>query len=244
MNRMRWIVLPVVVLTGATALATDGVVTWHLTVDPATVSVGGSNQTVTWYSSVVVTGNNQGLHSFQFGLGVKDSGGNYINVTLGTGSWQNVYAVTGPSGKPTTGTSLVVGGSQGGPGMGSLPSTGYNDAKGYLSQCAASYPFNWSPWGPSAADPTVWDGADTWGAGLDGRKGVLLKNPGDVYKVMKGTINTSTLAPGTYTVQLDAVSGGRTGCGGRPRPVSVPGFLDAPGGGKSCRCDGHIHRHH
>ena len=138
---------PAVVLANA-ALATDGVVTWNLRVDAATISTSGSNRTVTWYSSVVVTGNNQGLYNFQFGLGVKNSGGSYINVTLGTGSWQNVYAVTGPSGKPTTGASLVVAGESGGAGMTVLPSTGYNDAKGYLSQCAASYAVTGIPGGP------------------------------------------------------------------------------------------------
>ena len=87
----------------------------------------------------------------------------------------------------------------------------------------------------------MWDGADTWGVGLDSRKSVLLKNPGDVYGVLKGTIDTSTLAVGTYTVQLDAVSAGFW-LRNRLEPAPVRGFLDESDGGESQGRDDHVHR--
>ncbi len=187
-------------MTAPAALATDGVVTWNLTVEPTTIDAGATSKIITWRSSVVVTGDNQGLASFVYGVGVKDSAGNWIKVTLDKAQWETVYAVAGASGKPTEPATIPDEGNVGGPGMKTFPSVGYNDKEGYLSQCAGSYPPDWDPWRKGSG--TAWTGSATWGVGLDSRKGTLLANPSGAYLVQFGTVDVSSLAAGTYTVVL------------------------------------------
>ncbi len=187
----RTLLAPVVLLAvvANTATATDGLVTWQITTDTPVINLAEANRTVNWYSFVTVTGDNQGLGGFLYDLTVKDAGGGLANAPMAPASWQAVYGVAGPSGKPAEAATLIDPRSIGGPGMDVMHSEGSGSTPGHLEQCG-TFLLTWDP------------SKHTAGVGIDGRKGVLLFDPNGAYGIQAGTIDASALAPGTYTVAL------------------------------------------
>ncbi|MBN1488621.1 MAG: hypothetical protein JXA69_01785 [Phycisphaerae bacterium] len=165
--------------------------------DQQTISAGTA---VDWEAIVEVTGSNQGLASFAFGLELREGSatGPLAGITLGTGTWADSFAVAGPDGQPETGAAVTASGSAGGPGMNALSSTGYNAAPGLLEQVGAGY-LNWDPWRLSGKS---WTGNSTWGVGLDARKEALLLDALGSYSLATGTIDTTNLDPGDYVLRL------------------------------------------
>ncbi len=191
------------VIAAAPSMAAD--VTWTLT-GPTSVDLG---QPVSWQASVAVTGANQGLAGYAFhvviGPGAGPTAGgdgqwgtnddeNLADVQLAPAAFVNSFQVAGSSPPPGSLSSTY---SAGGPGMNVLAQTGSNTINGELLQVGTSY-LAW------AAAP----GSDgqTAGVGIAGLKSGLLANPAGEYVVNSGTIPTTGLAPGSYTVMLIPVA--------------------------------------
>ena len=171
---------------------------------------------VQWKAVVSVEGTNQGLGGFlynlYFGSGDGPSPGpdgiwgtaddeNIADVTLDTAYDPEVFAVAGPNGKPTTGTSVTSPGSAGGAGMNAMTSSGYNSTPGMLVQVGAGW-LDWNPWRFSGPPLNRWLGDDTWGVGLDDRKDELLLDEQWEYELNVGWIDTTNLEPGHYVLVL------------------------------------------
>ncbi len=170
-------------------------------------SIGGSTSVqlgdpVDWQASVQVTGANQGLAGYAFHVVIGPSPGataggdgiwgtaddeNLADVQLSQASFDEIFQVTGSSPPPGSVDDLTAGG---GPGMNILPQAGTNNlSNGQLLQVGASF-LDWV-----AADQSA-------GVGQDGAKADLLSNPGADYVLHSGTIPTTGLSGGTYTVTL------------------------------------------
>jgi hypothetical protein len=171
---------------------------------------------VQWTAIVSVEGTNQGLGGFIYSLFIGPGTGpspgpdgiwctaddeNLANVTLETAYGGEVFAVAGPNGKPTSGTSVTAGGSAGGPGMNAMSNGGDNSTPGMLVQVGAGW-LDWDPWRQGGPPFYRWTGDDTWGVGLADRRSVLLLDANGQYELNVGWLDTTNVAPGHYVLVL------------------------------------------
>jgi hypothetical protein len=220
------------VLTMAAVLSANEA-QWTLT-GPSQVRQG---EPVAWQASVAVTGDNQGLAGYAFNVVVGPSPGpsagtdgkwgtaddqNVADVQLSAAAWVSSFHVQG---SPTGAAGSVKdAGNAGGPGMDVLPSAGNNTLKkGELLQVGTGH-LIWTPFSPPGQD------GQTAGVGIAARKSVLLANPSGDYVIHSGTIPTTGLVAGTYTVLLVPLKT-RVLRSGLDLAQGQPGFLMATANG-------------
>jgi len=211
---MRAIKLAVVVglVAASSVLATDG---------KAVFAISGSNTSplnaidlavdpyLSMLTSVVVTGDNQGLGGFNFDIGIyptaTPTSGNEVPMPLFAAAGVDWAAVYKAPGSGSVGTVKDEAGA-GGPGMGVLPSLGNPAAAvAYTAQIGAAH-LDWKArlYATYTGGGTrkKWQGDDTWGVGLESRKAVLLQDSVGTYDLWTGVIDLTGVPLGTYTVKL------------------------------------------
>lgn len=195
----------IVALIASAVMATDGVVTWNISMPNATIDPAVSTY-VDFLITVSVTGDNQGLASFQYDLALtKVSGpgaGSSVvgHPTLDWGSAWDPYQAMGIEARGT----IVDDALAGGPGLGSgLASLGNTAADGFFENVGAGMSNTWDPF---RKEGRSWVGTHQWGVGLSSRKGSLLVDPTGDYLVNYGYWNlTDFLAdngPGIYKIEV------------------------------------------
>ncbi len=211
---MRAIKLAVVVglAAASAALATDGKAVFSINgsnTNPLNAIVLGVDPYLSIVTSVVVTGNNQGLGGFNFDVGIypvaNPTSGNEVPlplfVTAGV-DWAAVYKAPGSG---SVGTVKDNGGA-GGPGMDVLPQLGNPAATvAYTAQIGAAH-LDWKArvYATYTGGGTrkKWQGDDTWGVGLDSRKSVLLQDGQETYDLWTAVVDLTGVPLGNYLVKL------------------------------------------
>ncbi|MBN1491581.1 MAG: hypothetical protein JXA69_16835 [Phycisphaerae bacterium] len=184
----------VLVLSVATALATDSLVTWNISV-PNGLTPGVDNY-FDFFVNVEVTGDNQGLASFEYDLMFsKFVDGQWQTIDVHpTFTWGSYYAASRGYKSPATtlcGT-VIESALQGGTGLGS----GYADPgntyhPGIIDGVRAGV----LVWDALRQDGKVWAGVNQWGVGLDSRKAALLNDPAGPYMINHGYWSLADLGP-------------------------------------------------
>lgn len=195
----------IVALVSSAAMATDGVVTWSISMPNATIDPAVSTY-VDFLITVGVTGDNQGLASFQYDLALtKISGpgaGSSVvgHPTLDWGSAWNPYQAFPTEARGT----IVDAATAGGPGLGSgFVSLGTTTTDGFFDDIGAGMGDLWDPF---RLEGKRWIGTHQWGVGMASRKADLLVDPAGDYLVNYGYWNlTDFLAangPGIYKIEV------------------------------------------
>lgn len=162
-----------------------GTATWTISVSPTDVAAGTP---VNWSAAVSVSTDTRGLANYVISIEVRDSAGSLVPITLSAATFAPSFKIDG-LGPAEIRASYT----QGGPEFDGISSTGVLSTPGRLAGASASLnpPFSGSR-----------DYSKTWGIGLDERKSVLLADPAGPYTVNSGSIPTTGLAAGAYTVKL------------------------------------------
>lgn len=181
------------VLVAANAMAYT-TATWTVA-GPASVPINGP---VPWAASVALTAGptgggstdaSQGLANYAITIELRDSLGALVPITLSGANFTPSFKVGGIGPAPVTAINT-----EGGPGYEGPSSAGTLSTPGKIG-------------GISAGSGTPWKYPRyTRGVGLPGRTSVLLANTAAPYVLNDGSIDTTGLAAGTYTVKLNVDS--------------------------------------
>ena len=210
-------------LAVSAAMATDGVITINVGAYAGGASIlpntGTAPVQAKWAVDVVVTGDNMGLGSFQFALGVYPKGKERMsgwevaqvgfvgaeqdlpvittNTVTGRQWTRNVYK-SEQAGSVASKSRIVDDATNGGPGLDVFAKSGYPVAGvAYLDQVGGAYlntneEIYWASVG-------IYTGTTKWGVGRDEKKGDLLRlGSAGKYYILNGVFDVRTWAPGTY----------------------------------------------
>ena len=157
-----------------------------------------------WTVYCNVTGNNQGLGGAMVSMGVKEASAPFgvwapVEQPADGLALAPVYKSPGTLVNGTAADSATAGGLGASPGAGKgwpVPGVFYVDqmGMGYLDWSARRY---------KTTNPKGWVGNQQWGMGLESRKASLLaKGIDGTYDLVNGTIDITSLAPGTYNSMI------------------------------------------
>jgi hypothetical protein len=202
----------ILALSAVSVMASDGVVTWNVSMTAPGTGVGGVPQVaatdsyIEFFVNVGVTGNNKGLASFQNDMRIrKVSTDTNVNGNPSL-TWGNYYKNSKGFKSPATGVRGVVtdGGMVGGPGLDVLPSLGIANATGFIDDIGTGI-LDWDPLRLNAKG-SAWEGKHQWGVGLDSRKAELLVDPAGDYMVNYGYWNVANFlaanGEGLYKIEI------------------------------------------